>query len=144
MNKEKANERLGRSEGRQYAERIAQLRAETIRHNRVTVWVLGLAFLAGAAIGLATWFWEPVRDRDNVHLGFAGGVGLMIFFLLCLGSRFLSPKPQAICPQCGCDWNAESDNNTQLWMDWRCCPGCGLDICGETESPETALSNRGA
>ena len=103
MNKEKANESLGRSEGGQYAERIAQLRAETIRHSRHAAWVLGGAFLASAAIGLAIWFWEPARDRDNVHFGFAGGVGLTVFFLVGLGSRLLSPKPQAICPQCGCD-----------------------------------------
>ena len=144
MNIEKANESLGRSEGGQYAERITQLRAETIRHSRHAAWLLGAAFLASAAIGLAIWFWEPARDRDNVHFGFAGGAGLMVFFLICLGSRLFSQKPKAICPRCGCDWNAESDNNTQLWMDWRCCPGCGLDICGETESPETALIDHGA
>ena len=144
MNKDKTNETLGRSDSGQFVQSIAELRAEPIRHNRLTAWVLGGSFLAGAAVGIAIWFLEPARDRDNVHLGFAGGVGLMVFFLVGLGSRFLSPKPEAICPQCGCDWNAESDNNTQVWMDWRCCPGCGLDICGETESLEAALSNRGA
>jgi len=60
----------------------------------------------------------------------------MIFFLIALGGRLLFPKPSATCPQCGCDWNAESDNDTQRWMDWSCCPGCGLKMRAEREGSQ--------
>ena len=126
------------SEGnRQSAGEVAELKAATIRHGRLTAWVLGGAFLACVGVGLALWFVEPARDRDNEHFGFAFGAAAMIFFLVALGGRFLFPKPDAVCPKCGCDWNAESDNDTQRWMSWSCCPGCGLNMRQGKEDSQT-------
>ena len=76
--------------------------------------------------GLAVWFHEPARDRDETHFGLAAGSAGAIFCLVCLLGRGLHPKPAARCPQCGCDWNLESQNDAQTWLAWQRCPGCGM------------------
>jgi len=140
VDQEKASESSGRPDSGQFAARIAKLKAETVRHDRLTGWLLGGALIVCASIGLAIWFAEPALDRDNLHFGFAAGAAAMIFFLVALGGRLLLPKPEAICPKCGCDWNAESDNDQQRWMSWSCCPGCGLLICQEARRDEAPNS----
>jgi hypothetical protein len=80
------------------------------------------------AVGLIVWFWEPPADRDSTHFGFALGLAGSAFFACGMLGRVLCPKPQAVCPQCGCDWDAESDNDSQAWRAWSGCPSCGLKM----------------
>lgn len=133
MKQKKMNEPADNLHAPESNRQVAEVKAAAARHNRLTAWVLGGAFLACVGVGLALWIVEPASDRDNLHLGFSAGAAAMIFFLVALGGRMLFPKPEAICPQCGCDWNVESDNDTQRWMAWSCCPGCGLNMCEESQ-----------
>ena len=93
--------------------------------------LLEVPLTAGVAVGVAVWFVQRPMDRDDVHVGLALGLGLATFLFGCLLCRGL-PKPSAECPQCGCDWNIESENDMQKWLTWHCCPGCGLKMIDDT------------
>jgi hypothetical protein len=86
--------------------------------------------VAGVGVGLAIWFGQRPVDRDGIHFGLASGVSLAVLLFGGLLFRALFPRPSAECPQCGCDWYIESDNDVQKWLQWQHCPGCGLDMTG--------------
>ena len=67
-------------------------------------------------------------DRDEVHVGLVLALAGGTFLLGCLLGRLLFPRPAAKCPGCGCDWNAESENDVHVWLSWRCCPHCGQSM----------------
>lgn len=110
------------------APEIARQKQRSVQQGKRLRWLLGIDLLAGVAVGLAVWFWEPPVDRNNAHFGFALGLAAAAFLVGGMLGRFLFPKPSATCPRCGCDWDAESDNNAQTWLAWDACPGCGLNM----------------
>jgi len=107
-----------------------------VRHDARANRTLGALLVASVVVGLATWFSQEPKDRDDVHGGLALGLGLATLFFGGLLFRMLSPKPSATCPQCGCDWNVESDNDLQKWLTWGHCPSCGLNMSGDIASHE--------
>ena len=110
------------------ASEVARRKQASIRHQRQLHRVLGIGLLAGVAVGLIVWFWQPPADRDSTHFGFALGLAGGAFFACGMLGRVWCPKPPAVCPQCGCDWEAESDHNSQTWLAWSVCPRCGLKL----------------
>jgi hypothetical protein len=118
----------------QLASEVARLKQTAIRDSARMAWVLGASLVAGVAVGLATWFVQEPRDRDDVHLSFALGLGLATFCLGGLFGRILFPRPKAQCPRCGYKWDASEGHD---WRTWNHCPGCGLkineDACGHDE-----------
>jgi hypothetical protein len=115
---------------------VARQKEMAIRHSARANWTLGALLLASIIVGLATWLSQEPRDRDEIHSGAALGLALTTFFLGGLLVRMLHPKPCTKCPQCGCDWNIESDNDQQKWLAWDHCPGCGLNMSGDIASHE--------
>jgi len=115
----------------QFASEVSRQKEAALQHVKGNHRFLAVSMLAGVVVGLAAWFSQRPADRDGLHLQFALALAAAVFFFACLLGRLLFPKPGAICPQCECDWNVESENNTQLWLAWRRCPGCGLDMCGD-------------
>lgn len=111
-----------------FADKIVRLRRAVIQRDRRMRWLLAASLFSGVVVGLAAWFCQPVHDRDGDHFRFTLGLGALTFFLGGLLGHLLFPRPSARCPQCGCDWRAESENNTQTWLAWQCCPGCGLQM----------------
>jgi len=118
------------------ADEVARRKQVVIRHLGRLRWVRGISLLAGIAIGLGTWFSPSPADRDGLHFGFALGLAGATFFIGGMLGRLLFSKPSAQCPQCGCDWNAESENDVQRLLAWRCCPGCGLGMRNEIRGHE--------
>jgi hypothetical protein len=115
----------------QFAGDVVRLRrAVRERAGRIR-WMLSASLVGGLVAGLAVWFCQPVHDRDGDHLGFSLSLGALTFFLGGMLGCLLFPRPSANCPQCGCDWHAESENNTQVWLAWQHCPSCGLGMPGE-------------
>ena len=119
----------------QVAEEVERRKQAAIGHQRRCFQVLAVSLVAAVAVGLGVWFKEPPADRDDLHVGFALGLAGTVFFVGCLVGRFAFPRPSATCPQCGCDWNAESDNNPQIWLAWQRCPGCGLQMSDDPQGP---------
>ena len=114
------------------ATEVARIKRMTIEHNARVNWTIGALLIAGVVIGGAVWFIQRPRDRDDTHLGLALGLGGATFCIGCILCRMVFPKPSAECPQCGCDWNIESENDIQKWLTWHCCPGCGLKMRDDT------------
>jgi hypothetical protein len=112
----------------EFATEVARIKAAAIGHGRRVGWSLAALLIAGVLVGTAVWFMADPRDRDNILAGAAMGLGLATFFLGGLLSRTVFPRPKAECPRCGCDWNIESGNDIQQWLNWHCCPGCGLKM----------------
>lgn len=110
------------------ASEVDQLKQASLRHLRRLNRLRGISLLTGVAVGLIVWFWQPPADRDSMHVGFALGLAGSALFACGMLGRALFPKPQAVCPQCGCDWAADSDNDSQTWLAWSACPGCGLKM----------------
>jgi len=110
------------------AAEVGRIKNAALEHHKQTIRTLAVAFIVGVAVGVAVWFLQRPMDRDEVHLGFAGALGVATFLLGGLLSRTLLPRPIAKCPRCGCDWNVESENSIQTWLTWYCCPGCGLPM----------------
>jgi hypothetical protein len=110
------------------ASEVARRREAPAQHRQHLNRLLGIGLLVGVAVGLTVWFWQPAADRDSTHFGFALGLAAGAYFACGMLGRGLCPKPQATCPRCGCDWEAESDNNSQTWLAWSVCPGCGLQM----------------
>lgn len=111
-----------------FAAEVARRRQASVRHRQQLNRLRGIGLLAGVAVGLIAWFWQSPADRDSTHFGFALGLAAGAFFAGGMLGRVLCPKPQATCPRCGCDWQAESENNSQTWLAWSACPGCGLKM----------------
>jgi len=93
---------------------VARQKGAALQHRKGNHRFLAVSALAGLAVGLGVWFSQRSADRDSLHLQFALALAAAVFCFACLLGRLLFPKPAAICPQCGCDWNVESENNTQL------------------------------
>jgi hypothetical protein len=113
---------------RQLGCEVARLKNAIVQHRARIQWVAGISLLAGVVVGLGAWFIQQPGGRDGIHFGFALGLFAATFFVGGLLGRLLLPKPDAACPQCGCDWNLESENDVQRLLAWHCCPGCGLKL----------------
>lgn len=114
---------------------VARIKRMAIQRSARVNRMLGALFVAAAIVAGSVWFLQPPVDRD---LGLSLGLGFATFCLGCILGRFLLPIPRAECPQCGCDWRVESENDLQKWLAWRCCPACGLkmtDDAGLNEKP---------
>jgi hypothetical protein len=107
----------------------------SIRHGAQVLRFLAGSLAAGVLVGVAVWFLQAPRDRDEIHFSFAGGLGLATFVVGCLLIRWLFPRPRPCCPQCGCDWLGESRNDQQTWLAWRHCPICGLAMSSDHDPP---------
>lgn len=108
-----------------------QIKQAAINRDRRTRRLLVPLATAAVLVGVAVWFLADPRDRDEIHASAAIGLGLAVFFVGCLLGRMLDPLPAVECPQCGCDWNVESEYNLQKWLAWQNCPGCGLEMSRE-------------
>ena len=117
----------------QFASEVARQKKMAIQHSARVIWTLGASLIAGVVVGLGTWFIPEPMDRDDIHVGFALGLGGATFFFGGLLCRILFPKPSAECPHCGCDWNIESENDMQKWLTWHCCPRCGLQMSDDID-----------
>lgn len=107
------NMMAARVSGQPLPDAVARLKHGAIRHLGCRRWVRGIALLAGVAIGMGTWFSQPTADRDGLHHGFALGLAGLTFLAGGLLGRLLFPRPNGQCPQCKCDWNIASDNDTR-------------------------------
>ena len=118
------------------AAEVARIRKAAMQHHKRTIGTLGASLIAGVIVGIAVWFVQKPKDRDEVHFALAAGLALATFVLGGLLSRMLFPRPRAECPECGCDWNIASENDVQTWHTWHCCPGCGLRMSDEPDVPD--------
>jgi hypothetical protein len=111
-----------------FASEVARRKQQVAQRDKRFRGLLSIGLLTAAAVGLTVWFREAPADRDHAHFGFALGLAAGVFFVWGMLGRSIFPKPNATCPRCGCDWEAESDNNTQTWLAWNACPRCGLQM----------------
>ncbi|HNQ87191.1 MAG TPA: hypothetical protein PKM73_01000 [Verrucomicrobiota bacterium] len=111
-----------------FAAEIERIRAaavqRTLRLRRVRKYCL----LGGLAVGILAWHGVPPPDRDGIHFGFTLALAAATFAGGGLLGRLLLPKAAAQCPQCGWDWDAESEHDPQRWLAWHRCPHCGLQL----------------
>jgi hypothetical protein len=124
---------------KQFVAEVARQKEAALQHVKGNCRFLVVALVAAVVVGLVVWFGQQSADRDSTHFGLAFGLAGAVFCAGCILGRFVAPKSGAVCPQCGCDWNLESENNTQRWLAWRRCPGCGLDMGGEVDERKTEL-----
>ena len=111
---------------------IARIKRMAIQRSARSNWTFVAASIAAVVVGFAVWFIQRPMDRDDIHGGLALGSGLAILLFGSLLGRFLFPIPGAECPKCGCDWNIESENDMQKWLNWHSCPGCGMKMSDDT------------
>jgi hypothetical protein len=110
-----------------FAAEIARMKQLIIEMNRRDGrWLLAIA-LAGLAVGVAAWFGLGELGPSVA----AGGIGSMIGIVIWLGS--IDPSAPK-CPRCGFCWGA-GESMTE-WLEWKCCPGCGLRINDGGEADE--------
>lgn len=120
-----------------FSSEVARIKRAAIEHRRrVNRTVVALLF-AGVGVGVAVWFSQDAKDRDEIHGMAAIGLGLATFFFAGLLCRLVFPQPSTECPKCGCDWNAESENDVQKWLAWQCCPRCGLKMSSNASSKDS-------
>ena len=112
------------------ASEVARLKEAAIRQEHRSFRALAALFIAGVVVGVAAWFIQPPKDRDDAHRGLCLGLGGAVFCLGCIGSRMLFPRKKTKCPQCGYDW--QPDGGTDEMLTWNCCPGCGLKMSDDT------------
>jgi hypothetical protein len=108
----------------QLASEVARIKTLALQRSKRANRTVGISIIGCVMLGLVAWFiWKP-KDSDDIGL-----LVLMCslpFFLVGLLTRVLLPIPSAECPQCGSDWNLETENDVQKWVMWRSCPRCGL------------------
>lgn len=109
----------------QFDAEVARIKRMAIQRSVRVNWMLGVSSVAAVVVAGAVWFRQRPVDRE---LDLSLGLGFATFCLGCILGRFLLPIPRAECPQCGCDWRVESENDLQKWLAWRCCPTCGLKM----------------
>ena len=117
------------------ATEVQRIKQAAIQRDARVRRALGPLAIAGVLVGVAVWFLADPRNRDEIHASAAIGLGLAVFFVGCLLCRMVYPIPTAECPQCGCDWNLESEHDLQKWLAWQCCPGCGLRMSDAAVPP---------
>lgn len=110
---------------------VARIKSMTIQRSKRVNRSSGILLIAAITVSVAVWFTQNPVDRDDAHLSLSLGLGAAVFCLGCIFFRFLYPIPRAKCPRCGCDWNVESDNDTQEWLAWNSCPSCGLKMADD-------------
>jgi len=111
--------------------KVARLKDDHRRWRQRIAAMRVLWFLAAFVTGLATWLAQEPANRDPAM--FSGVAALMIAILVAgtLLTRVLFPKPQIKCPQCGQQWQRSDSKDS--WLNWKCCPECGLQIRGEVD-----------
>lgn len=107
---------------------VTRIKRMAIQRSKRVNWSCGILLLVALVVSIAAWFTQDPIDRDGAHLRLCLGLGFATFCLGGIFCRFLFPIPRAQCPQCGCDWNVESDNDMQKWLSWHSCPVCGLQM----------------
>lgn len=121
---------------RELVAEVARRREAAQRHWARSRWIPAISLLAGIVVGLGFWFFQKPADRDDAEASFAVGVSGVMFLLLAFFGRILFPRPNSKCPRCACDWNSESNNDLETWLDWAHCPRCGLAMRGEVTGDE--------
>ncbi len=121
----------------QLAKEVEQIFMKTIIWGNRSGKTLLAGLVVGMGVGVLTWFCAKPIDRDEIHMGLALGFAGSVFFIICMALRIFDPKPSATCPKCKCDWNLESQNDSQAWLNWKCCPGCGLKLAADDSSSST-------
>jgi hypothetical protein len=120
----------------QLATKVARIREAHFHWRSRVARAVGSWFFAGVIVGLTTWFLQRPIDRDSIMVGGVLGLGLVVFLVGILLTRMLLPRPDARCPQCGCDWTRESSSDAPQWLTWKHCPGCGLNLSGGVAARE--------
>jgi hypothetical protein len=120
----------------QLATKVARIRDAHLGWRSRLARAVGSWFFAGVIVGLTTWFLQRPIDRDSIMVGGVLGLGLVVFLVGILLTRMLLPRPDARCPQCGCDWNRESNADAPQWLGWKHCPACGLSLGGDATKRE--------
>ena len=108
----------------QLASDVARIKRLAIQHFKRVHWTLGASVVGCVVLGLVAWFIQKPTDAEDI--GMLVLLCSLPFFFVCILGRILLPTLSAKCPRCGCDWNIESDNDTQRWLAWHSCPRCGL------------------
>src|SRR5690606_4968071 len=111
---------------------IAQLRRNYLVHSRRLNRMIVASVFTGVAAALAVWLLTAPINRDAVLLNSAMAIVVAVFFVGGMTARIVIGLPQAICPQCGCDWRRESGQNAETWLAWEHCPRCGRGIRCDT------------
>ena len=119
----------------QFAKEIEQIFIRTTKWSKRSGYTLTAGLVVALVVGVVTWFSANPIDRDGIHSGLAFGLAGSVFFVVCMAARIFDPKPVAKCPKCNCDWNVECQQNSQAWLDWKCCPGCRLNLIDEQLEP---------
>ena len=110
-----------------FAVEIARMKQLIIEMNRRDGrWLLAIA-LVGLVVGVAAWF--GLRELGPSFA--AGGIGSMLGMVIWLVS-IDTPAPK--CPRCSFCWGIGESVNE--WLNWKCCPGCGLKINDGGETKE--------
>lgn len=107
---------------------LAGIRHEAVDRSRRLDRVLARSLVAGVIAAISVWLLANPIDRDANLLSAAMAIGLVTFLIGGMAGRLLMPRPAASCPQCGCDWDRECQNDLDVWLNWQHCPGCGLPL----------------
>jgi hypothetical protein len=106
--------------------RVVNLKEAHHRWGKRMIRTLMVWLIIGIVVGLITWFTQEPIEHDSILFGGVLGLGAGTFFIGCLLSRLLMPKPDTKCPKCGHDWKGSDADDD--WLMWKCCPGCGLKM----------------
>ena len=117
-----------------FSAEIARMKKLTIEKNRRDGRVLLALAVASLVAGVAAWFglMEPNRAFGE-KMGVSALVGMLVSvigFVIC----FWTDTPASNCPRCSYCWGVAE--NVNEWLNWNCCPSCGLKVNDDDEAKE--------
>ena len=123
-----------------FAAEIARMKKLIIDKNkRDGLWLLAAAVAGLLVAGVAAWFglMEPEMEPDRTFgekMKVSAAVGMLVSvigFVIC----FWTDTPAApYCPRCSYCWGVAE--NVNEWLNWNCCPSCGLKVNDDAEAKE--------
>ena len=120
-----------------FAAEIARMKKLTIETNRWDGRCLLAAAVAGLVAGVAAWFGSIEPDRTfGDKMGFSAGAGMLVSVIVFAIGRVSTDhnRPAPNCPRCSYCWGIGEDMDE--WLQWKCCPSCGLKVNDGDEAKE--------
>jgi hypothetical protein len=112
-----------------FANDIARMKERVREKNATSGRLLAGWFVAGAVVGIGTWFCQDSMDREA---GVAFGAGFLVFIVgWYLNENLCSDNYVPKCPRCGYSWEQEGGG----WPPWKHCAGCGLNMNDPSAQP---------